>query len=232
GAPVAGLLEVDDVPVEALVEVVAGVLVVALDAGALVVAGVLDALELLLELEPHAVSASAARIATAAPDAPRERVENIGISLLLHVVRARAPLPFARLGDRSLCTCYVDSKIIVALTTANTWEMERELMADTKKAFWEVKNTRFVAGDPRDEFLHPQAREHETGPELTETQYLGFNIPEHDIHALCYLWHHPNLGVVSGGAWVWQGIKEGTMSCELFDWLNYVDDAVLASDFH
>jgi hypothetical protein len=105
-------------------------------------------------------------------------------------------------------------------------------MADTKKAFWEVKNARFIEGDPRDEFLHPEARRHETGPELTETQYLGFNIPEHDIHALCYLWHHPNLGVVSGGAWVWQGIKEGTLSCELFDWLNYVDDDVLANDLH
>jgi hypothetical protein len=105
-------------------------------------------------------------------------------------------------------------------------------MADTKKAFYELKNTRFIEGDPRDEFLHHGAREAEPSPELTETQYFGFNIPEHDIHALCYLWHHPNLGVVSGGAWVWQGIKAGTLSCELFDWLNYVDDRVLAGDFH
>lgn len=103
-------------------------------------------------------------------------------------------------------------------------------MADTKKSFWEIKNTGFAKPDPRDEFLHPEAREREPGPELTETQYVGFNIPEHDIHALCYIWHHPNLGVVTGGAWAWQGIKHNHLSCELFDWHNYIDDSVLADD--
>jgi hypothetical protein len=105
-------------------------------------------------------------------------------------------------------------------------------MSDTKKAFWEIKNTRFATPDPRDEFLHPEARETETGAELTETQYLGFNIPEHDIHGLCYLWHHPNLGVATGGVWVWQGVKERTLSCELYDWLNYIDDSILSEDLH
>jgi hypothetical protein len=105
-------------------------------------------------------------------------------------------------------------------------------MADTKKAFWELKNTGFVEGDARDELLHREARESERGAELTETQYLGFNVPEHDVHAFCYIWHHPNLGVVSGGAWAWQGIKPGSLSCELFDMLIYVDDAVLDGDLH
>jgi hypothetical protein len=105
-------------------------------------------------------------------------------------------------------------------------------MADTKKAFWEAKNTKFVEPEPQDEFLHPEARQDEPGAGLTETQYIGFNIPEHDIHALCYMWHHPNLGVVSGGAWAWKGIKRGSLSCELFDMLIYVDDAALANDLH
>lgn len=103
-------------------------------------------------------------------------------------------------------------------------------MADTKKAFWEAKNTGFAEPDPQDEYLHLDAREREPGPELTETQYIGFSIPEHDIHALCYLWHHPNLGVVSGGVWVWQGIKPSVHTCEIWDWLNYVPDSVLADD--
>jgi hypothetical protein len=103
-------------------------------------------------------------------------------------------------------------------------------MADTKRAFWEAKNTRFVEADPRDEYLHLEAREREPGPELTETQYIGFNIPEHAIHALYYMWHHPNLGVVTGGAWVWQGVKDHHLCCELFDWQNYIDDSVLAND--
>lgn len=103
-------------------------------------------------------------------------------------------------------------------------------MTDTKKAFWETKNTGFAAADPQDEFLHPVARETEPGPGLTETQYLGFNIPEHDIHGLCYVWHHPNLGVVSGGVWAWQGVKTKALGCEIFDWHNYIDDAVLDDD--
>jgi hypothetical protein len=105
-------------------------------------------------------------------------------------------------------------------------------MADTTKAFWESKNTRFSEPDPRDEFLHPEARESQPGPELTETQYLGFSVPEHDIQGLSYLWHHPNLGVVTGGAWVWKGVKNNSLSCEIFDMVSYVDDSVLADDLH
>lgn len=103
---------------------------------------------------------------------------------------------------------------------------------DTKKAFWEAKNTGFLEATPDCDRLHPDAREQEPSPELTETQYLGFNIPEEEIHALCYIWHHPNLGVVTGGAWAWQGVKRHTLQCELFDMLTYVDDECLSGDLH
>jgi hypothetical protein len=104
--------------------------------------------------------------------------------------------------------------------------------ADTKKAFWEAKNTSF--GEPRteDEFLHPDARKHEPSPDLTETQYFGFNIPDQEIHALCYIWHHPNLGSVTGGAWAWQGVKRHHLQCELFDMRAFIDDECLSNDFH
>ena len=106
------------------------------------------------------------------------------------------------------------------------------MAAETKKAFYEAKNTGFADADPNDEYFHPAAAEREPGPELTETQYIGFNIPEERIHALCYLWHHPNLGVVSGGAWAWRGIKSSSLGCELFDMLTYVDDRCLGDDPH
>ncbi len=105
-------------------------------------------------------------------------------------------------------------------------------MADTTMAFYEAKSATFSEIGPSDEYLHPAARQYETGPELTETQFLGFNIPEHDIMAIGYLWHHPNLGVLSGGAWAWQGVKPSSLSCEMFDFLTYVDDSVLADDLH
>jgi hypothetical protein len=103
---------------------------------------------------------------------------------------------------------------------------------DTKKAFWEQKNTDFGAVTPGLDLLHPEFGERDSNPELTETQYLGFNIPEKDIHALCYIWHHPNLGVVTGGVWAWQGVKSNSLACEIFDFLTYVDDKCLANDLH
>jgi hypothetical protein len=105
-------------------------------------------------------------------------------------------------------------------------------MSDSTKAFWETKSTGFIPGEPAMDLLHPETTAAEPGAALTETQYLGFNVPEHDIHGLCYLWHHPNLGVVTGGAWAWQGVKATTLDCELFDMLTYVDEAVLAEDLH
>jgi hypothetical protein len=102
---------------------------------------------------------------------------------------------------------------------------------DTKKAFWEAKNTTFSEPTPDCEMLHREAPESEPSPELTETQYLGFNIPEEEIHGLCYIWHHANLGTVTGGAWAWQGVKRHTVASELFDMRMFMDDSCLSSDF-
>jgi hypothetical protein len=104
--------------------------------------------------------------------------------------------------------------------------------AETKKAFWEEKNTSFAEAKQEDDLLHREAGKVEPSPELTETQYFGFNIPEEEVHGLCYIWHHPNLGVVSGGAWAWQGTKSQPLECELFDMRRYVDDECLSGDLH
>ena len=105
-------------------------------------------------------------------------------------------------------------------------------MADhlTKKTFWDVKNVSFITATPDCDLLHPESELSEPGDALTETQYLGFNIPEHGINGMFYLWHHPNLGVVSGGAWAWQGVKRHNMQSELFDMIAYVNDSCLVDD--
>jgi len=99
-----------------------------------------------------------------------------------------------------------------------------------EKAFWEEKNESFLTATPDCDLLHPQFKEANSSPSLTETQFFGFSVPEENIHALTYLWHHPNLGVVSGGAWVWQGVKSHLLQSELFGWTHFMDDAVLAKD--
>lgn len=81
----------------------------------------------------------------------------------------------------------------------------------------------FGAYGPEDEQLHPQYKAEISSYALTETQFLGFSIPEHDIHAVLYLWCHPNLDVVTGGAAVWQGFKGSQTSCELYDWRSFMD---------
>jgi len=105
-------------------------------------------------------------------------------------------------------------------------------MSGDKKAFWEAKNTDFLEATDDCDYLHPETRTQEPSPELTETQYLGFNIPEHNIHSLNYMWQHPNLGVVTGGAWAWQGVKSSSLQSEIFDMLIYVSDDCLGGDLH
>ncbi|NIB38849.1 hypothetical protein HBA55_04585 [Pseudomaricurvus alkylphenolicus] len=100
------------------------------------------------------------------------------------------------------------------------------------KPFWETKNTAFATATAADDFLHPEFRQQITDPSLTETQYFGFNIPEENIHGLCYMWHHPNLGVVTGGAWAWQGTKRYNLQCELYDFVTFMSDECLSNDLH
>jgi hypothetical protein len=57
-------------------------------------------------------------------------------------------------------------------------------------------------------------------------------IPEENIHGLGYFWHHPNLGVVTGGIWAFQGIKKHIFECELFDFRDYMSDRFLKNDLN
>ena len=98
--------------------------------------------------------------------------------------------------------------------------------------YYLVRNDSFGIARPEDELLHPEmnaAIEHET---LSETQYFSFSIPEARIHSYMYLWHHPNLRVVTGGAWVWQGSKRHAVEAELNDYRLFMRDDVLKNDLH
>ncbi|MGH9036263.1 MAG: DUF7064 domain-containing protein [Acidimicrobiia bacterium] len=75
-----------------------------------------------------------------------------------------------------------------------------------------------------DDLLHREMNSEVSDPSLTETQFLGFSVPEAGIHALNYLWVHPNRELLTGGVWVWQGIKRSQLSAELFDMRQFMDD--------
>ena len=98
--------------------------------------------------------------------------------------------------------------------------------------FFLTRSEGFGSCSARDDFLHPEASAKQPGDSLHESQYFGLSVPEHAIHGLLYCWHHPNLKVVSGGAWVWQGIKKHHLACELFDMRSFMSDKVIEGDLH
>jgi len=104
-------------------------------------------------------------------------------------------------------------------------------MADDRP-FFLVQNQGFGSISDKDDLLHPESFKDISHDSATETQYFGFSVPEARIHALCYLWHRPNLNIVTGGVWVWQGVKRSAVHSELCDMRTFMNDSVLADDLH
>jgi hypothetical protein len=104
--------------------------------------------------------------------------------------------------------------------------------ANSKQAFWEENVEGLSHAKESDDYLHPELSKLEPGYQLTETQYLGFNIPEHNIHGLGYLWYHPNLKTVTGGIAVWQGFKRHPLESEIWDYVTYMSDECLKDNLH
>lgn len=100
------------------------------------------------------------------------------------------------------------------------------------KPFFISQNQSLGVAEPQDELLHPERNALIKADTLTETQYFGFCIPEERIHGYCYMWHHPNLHVVSGGPLVWQGDTYSLAHCKLADFRTFMRDDVLANDLH
>ena len=103
---------------------------------------------------------------------------------------------------------------------------------DEKLPFYLKKNRGLGRFKPGDDLLHPASFADIKDDSATETQYFGFSVPEAGIHALTYMWWHPNLKVCSGGLVVFQGIKHHTIEAELCDWRTFMSDAALKNDLH
>jgi hypothetical protein len=71
-----------------------------------------------------------------------------------------------------------------------------------------------------DEFLHESPPSYD--PTLSETSYLGFNIPEMGINCEIYHWFHPSLRVMSGGIMIWRGNHTFAPQADYFDYRNYL----------
>jgi len=68
-----------------------------------------------------------------------------------------------------------------------------------------------------DERMHREANAEVADPASTETHYLPFSSPEHNVHSVNYLWLHPKVGSASGGVWTWRGMKPSQLHSEIFD---------------
>jgi hypothetical protein len=104
--------------------------------------------------------------------------------------------------------------------------------SDKDLPYYLVRNESFGIADAGADLLHPEMNAAVAHESLSETQYFSFVIPEAKIHSNLYLWHHPNLGTVSGGGWVWQGSKRHPIEAELNDFRLFMRDDVLNNDLH
>ena len=98
--------------------------------------------------------------------------------------------------------------------------------------FYFQQNTGLRAIKPEDDLLHPKSFANISADSATETQYFGFSVPEEHIHAIGYMWWHPNLKVCTGGLMVWQGVKDRPVDAELCDWRTFMSDKAIAKDLH
>ena len=103
---------------------------------------------------------------------------------------------------------------------------------DENLPFFLSQNTGLGEVRPQDELLHPDSFAGVSHDSATETQYFGFSVPEEHIHAITYMWWHPNLKVCSGGLMVWQGVKDRAVDAELCDWRAFMSDKAIANDLH
>lgn len=81
-----------------------------------------------------------------------------------------------------------------------------------------------------DDYLHPSINAGVSHYAATETQGHLFSVPEAGITCVGYLWHHPNLHMLSGGCMAWQDKKVMPLGCELFDMRSFMSELPLAND--
>lgn len=105
-------------------------------------------------------------------------------------------------------------------------------MSLEKTPFFTTGNHDVGTYHPKDDLLHREFAGVVEGDALTETQYFGISLPEHNIVGMYYCWWHPNLNIVSGGIEVQQGVKANMLQSELVDWHFFLHDRILDNDLH
>lgn len=64
----------------------------------------------------------------------------------------------------------------------------------------------------------------------TETWWYQFFIPELELNGEVYFWVHTNLRTMSGGVWIYKGIKTHHLAAEHFNWKNHMPYPEVSSD--
>ena len=92
---------------------------------------------------------------------------------------------------------------------------------DDKLAFMSAKSG---FGDPHKAFDHALGHAENPDYSVTEIWWWSFHIPERKLSGEIYFWRHTNLKTLSGGVWVYQGVKQHHMQCEHFNWQHFLPD--------
>lgn len=87
-------------------------------------------------------------------------------------------------------------------------------------AFMSVADGGF--GNPENALDHPLKHIENPDCSVTETWWWSFHIPERKLTCEIYFWIHSNLKTMSGGVWVFEGIKKHHLQCEHFNWLHFL----------
>src|SRR5262245_31298077 len=75
-------------------------------------------------------------------------------------------------------------------------------------------------GDPKKASDSLLAHPHSMHCTATETWWYQFFIPELGLNGEIYYWVHTNLRTMSGGVWIFKGIKKHHLQAEHFNWKN------------
>jgi hypothetical protein len=77
-------------------------------------------------------------------------------------------------------------------------------------------------GDPALATDYILGKPHSLHPTATETWWYQFFIPELGLNGEVYFWVHTNLRTMSGGVWIFKGIKKHYLEAEHFNWKNHM----------
>ena len=96
------------------------------------------------------------------------------------------------------------------------------MRSDDKLGFMSVAGGGF--GDSKNAIDHPLTHISNPDCSVTETWWWCFNIPERNLNGEIYFWRHSNLKTMSGGVWIFEGIKKHHLQCEHFNWRSFIPD--------